>query len=735
MADSNSQSSNDFQPTIALPKTYNGKTVTELFPEFKHNSVLRFSKLFGPGRPTSLPKIWKGVKKRNKKAIENQISIKEETNKPEEENLSTEQQTQIEKNDNNQPSQLDLDFGLIEAPQIEHQQDKQLNELNTPKEYIEDELGFKINYGREARDDECLPDDYLSLLKPYIIDNEVRTPTVSNSRESSRKKLSSWRYGPASYWYDKFDVPLDAKDYDYGFKKKVIKPQEDLDVTQETFALDLDLSEATSQVETYLLLNTLDWEQKIIYDPQKEKIDLNSERIKYAGWVPTNEHRTLSSFQSKVFGRNLDFLTHEDVKVPAKWSSLFPNENYELLYGNWEKNIIMDPTNMEVNLTPQEFVLDVNDDNLIFSVPDEPQSELKDENKEDTLGEGKETDRRRRKNELNESRVKISKLNKNKDELQNEEKEETTLNQPREREPKDFFNISNDDYYNPKISVETTQVKTTSSLVLQHSTVAVDLKPQYFPTHLSKHVLRHFHRLPIKNYQSGILSSLSYYPIESLTLRIKEKAIVREQERAATGGGDFFCMRNASDLSGMDDDLIFAEYSEQFPPLIMQIGMATKIKNYFKRKPGKDEAAPQYDYGENVHAHQSPFLGALAPGESLQAFENYMFRAPIYYHKMPQTDYLVIRTRQGYYIREVKDIFVVGQECPLVEVPGPNSKRANNFIKDFLQVVMFRLFHKSQENPKRIKMDDIRRAFPSLLENSIRKRLKIVADFKKSGSE
>lgn len=26
----------------ALPKTYNGKTVTDLFPEFKHNSVNKF---------------------------------------------------------------------------------------------------------------------------------------------------------------------------------------------------------------------------------------------------------------------------------------------------------------------------------------------------------------------------------------------------------------------------------------------------------------------------------------------------------------------------------------------------------------------------------------------------------------------------------------------------------------------------------------------------------------------
>jgi hypothetical protein len=27
----------------------------------------------------------------------------------------------------------------------------------------------------------------------------------------------------------------------------------------------------------------------------------------------------------------------------TKWFSIFPNENYELLYGNWEKSILIDP--------------------------------------------------------------------------------------------------------------------------------------------------------------------------------------------------------------------------------------------------------------------------------------------------------------------------------------------------------------------------------------------------------
>lgn len=136
---------------------------------------------------------------------------------------------------------------------------------------------------------------------------------------------------------------------------------------------------------------------------------------------------------------------------------------------------------------------------------------------------------------------------------------------------------------------------------------------------------------------------------------------MREQERQASGGGDMFFMRTPQDLTGKDGDLILAEYSEEYPPLIMQVGMATKIKNYYKRvsrsidllhkkytnsartlksicvdktcrnlkslnkcdvsviqKPGKDPGAPDCKYGETVYCHTSPFLGSLHPGQLLQ---------------------------------------------------------------------------------------------------------------------
>lgn len=48
-----------------MPRTSEGLTVTDLFPEFKPGKVLRFSRLFGPGK--SLPQQWRNAKRRRKK--------------------------------------------------------------------------------------------------------------------------------------------------------------------------------------------------------------------------------------------------------------------------------------------------------------------------------------------------------------------------------------------------------------------------------------------------------------------------------------------------------------------------------------------------------------------------------------------------------------------------------------------------------------------------------------------
>lgn len=50
-----------------LPSKYANVDVRELFPDFRADKVLRFSRLFGPGKPSSLPQIWRSVRRRRRK--------------------------------------------------------------------------------------------------------------------------------------------------------------------------------------------------------------------------------------------------------------------------------------------------------------------------------------------------------------------------------------------------------------------------------------------------------------------------------------------------------------------------------------------------------------------------------------------------------------------------------------------------------------------------------------------
>ncbi|VDM58753.1 unnamed protein product [Angiostrongylus costaricensis] len=228
----------------------------------------------------------------------------------------------------------------------------------------------------------------------------------------------------------------------------------------------------------------------------------------------------------------------------------------------------------------------------------------------------------------------------------------------------------NDDYYLPKAVNKSGPAG--NSMLIQHSIPAQNIHRTFFPTFLIPSKLRHFHRQP-----------LSRRVVRQFNGRWVDQ---REKQRCAEGGGDIFFMRDVADLSGRDGDLILLEYSEEHPPLLCQPGMASKIKNYYK----KVNVDPDFEYGDMAYLHTVPFLGQLQPGQAMQSIENNLFRAPIYQHSPQYTDYLLIRNRNGWFIRPCPPIFLVGQECPLYEVPSPNSKRATIFVRDFLLVCCFR---------------------------------------------
>lgn len=130
-----------------LPSKYANIDVRELFPDFRPDKVLCFSRLFGPGKPSSLPQIWRGVKKKRKK------------------------------------KKLDEDF---DEEQVE------------PAEIV-----FK--FGPTPTPDKCRPDDEERFLKPLEDPNALSN--IKNSDDDKGPSVADWRFGPAQLWYDILGVP------------------------------------------------------------------------------------------------------------------------------------------------------------------------------------------------------------------------------------------------------------------------------------------------------------------------------------------------------------------------------------------------------------------------------------------------------------------------------------------------------------------------------------------------
>lgn len=519
--------------------------------------------------------------------------------------------------------------------------------------------------------------------------------------------------------------------------------------------------------DCFHMISQLPWEEEVIWDGQDEAHKIMTrigKKCHAAGWIPSAMHRRASDFNHQVrdtqpstskthggqqpqSGNNTGRGNkHDKNKQTADesdptWYSIFPVENEDLIYGAWENDVIWDPETLPKNIQPPQWLtLDPNDENIIFEVPEDVSlgNDSLQNGSANTLGKKALSHQNQKDKKDNVRRSKII-LGKAGVIVEPEVVSPPPEELASERQP---WNVSNDEYYTYKTTPDVALKPNVGNLI-QHSTPAVELRQPFFPTFMNRDRLREFHRPPLftsgkRSRSSTAIEFSIFYGVDSLTRHIQKQEQLREKQRIDSGGGEMFFMHTAEDLSGKDAELVFAEYSEEYPPLLNQVGMATKIKNYMRKKSSslvdqENELIAKYEYGEPSVVSTSPFLGTLIPGQSLQTIENNMYRAPIYQHHLPYSDFLVLKVRDQFHIREVETIFTVGQELPIIEVPGPNSKKANNFIRDFLQVYIYRMFWRSNLDPKRIKMDDIKKAFPLHSESSIRKRLKQCADFNRTG--
>ncbi|TFK30851.1 atypical/TAF1 protein kinase [Coprinopsis marcescibilis] len=299
---------------------------------------------------------------------------------------------------------------------------------------------------------------------------------------------------------------------------------------------------------------------------------------------------------------------------------------------------------------------------------------------------------------------------------------------------KDKFNLSNDQYY--EVSKEGTRQhvrQTFGQLVVEHAYPAQKLQLPFYKTRLSKQEARSFHR-PALQFPSNV-------ELHFQKVRTAKKKKDKNGRRLGKGGSVGETLHRTSDLSLRDtSNFVLWEFSEEHPPIISNFGMGSALVNYYRKKDEKDEYVPKSDLGLPFVLEpqdESPFMkfGYVYPGQTFPVLYNNLIRAPLFRHKPASTDFLVIRnTIKGeakYYIREIKNLFVVGQTYPVTEVPGPHSRKITNTIKHRLQIIAFKLLKKSQG--ERLKISRLMKYFPDQNELQMRQRLKEFMEYHRRG--
>lgn len=292
------------------------------------------------------------------------------------------------------------------------------------------------------------------------------------------------------------------------------------------------------------------------------------------------------------------------------------------------------------------------------------------------------------------------------------------------------LNISNDRQYDILKQNYNTKVRSQlSNLSIEHSVPALRLQSPYYKVKLSKQEARNFHR-PRFDVRPGTLISLS-------KLKVRKK----KKDRGKTTQE---LVAKSTDLTNTDTTPVIAlEYSEQYPPILSNFGMGSKIINYYRKEKEDDNARPKAPIGE-THVlgveDRSPFwnFGHVARGDFVPTLYNNMLRAPIFKNEMKNTDFLLVRSQgagshQKYFLRGINHMFAVGNVFPVMEVPAPHSRKVTNASKNRLRMIVFRSMNANDES--RISVKDISHHFPDQNDMQNRQRLKEFMEYNRTGED
>ncbi|KAI3650202.1 hypothetical protein MP228_004940 [Amoeboaphelidium protococcarum] len=260
--------------------------------------------------------------------------------------------------------------------------------------------------------------------------------------------------------------------------------------------------------------------------------------------------------------------------------------------------------------------------------------------------------------------------------------------------PAEKLNLSNDRYYE-SIKKRGRVRQHFGRIFIQHSLPALKLQMPFFKRYMSKSDLRAWHRPQFK-VNGG--DTVQFSKVKAL-----KKNKIRGLEVTEV-------LSSAKDLTLKDNsDFVLMEYSEEYPPLVSNVGMGSFIMNYYRKTEEKDPFIPKLADGmpsvlEQVDA--SPFFcfGNVKQGETVQAIKNNLFIAPIWKQELHNDDFLFIRTtlkgRSSFYLRPIMRAYAVGQTIPLMHVPPPQSRKVKFLVRDRLKVAALRRIKKRGRDTK-----------------------------------
>lgn len=292
------------------------------------------------------------------------------------------------------------------------------------------------------------------------------------------------------------------------------------------------------------------------------------------------------------------------------------------------------------------------------------------------------------------------------------------------------YNISNDKAYDMLKENYQNKVRSTiGNLTIDHALVALRLQSPFYRVNLSKQQMRSWHR-----------PKLSVKPGQSLTFSpLKSRKKKKDKNKPITQ-----LLARSSDLTlGDNAPLFLVEYSEEFPLVLSNVGMGSKLINYYRKKNANDISRPKLPLGE-THVldvqDRSAFwnFGFVEAGNVVPTLYNQLIRAPVFRHEPRKTDFLLIRSftkarGSKYFVRPIPHLFVAGQTFPVTQIPGPHSRKVTTASKNRLKMIVYRVLNKSPL--QRLQVKDVSGYFPDQNDMQNRQRLKEFMEFQRSGED